>query len=331
MVLSLKNDMFLGLFSYNDLIKMILGIDRSMERAIEHRPDLAFNPIFRKTAKGNKFLASVDLNAEFTMRDILMNKLGKDKVFVIGEESFSEKIDLSKETNKIIALMDMIDGTDLLERGFSNWCSAITFYQVNNNKEVKILGAFIAIRGDYIYYATADRNGAYKRLLSETLGDQEFSLAGPSKSRELKDASICMYAQKSKNLLQLLRLNNKKKFVHWLNEIGDIEKKNRDIGNSESIKFRFYNFAGNPMMAKLGDGIVDIVFDLEGQAPHDVVAGAFIAMKAKAVLGKISGEKFTLKELSDYLLHPSKLLIKYILAANESVLKEFSDLLSDLQ
>ncbi|MBU4227392.1 hypothetical protein KJ987_03985, partial [bacterium] len=159
--MSLKNDMFLDLFSYKDLIKKILGIDRSIENTIKNGPRLAFSPIFRKTAKGNKLLAAVDLNAERTMRNILMNKLGKDKVFVIGEESFHET-DLSKETNKIIALMDMVDGTDLLERGFSNWCSAITFYRVNNNKEVKILGAFIAVRGDYIYYATADRKGAYK-------------------------------------------------------------------------------------------------------------------------------------------------------------------------
>lgn len=322
-----KNDMFIDLFSYKELIKMMLKLNRSIEKTIENRRDLAFRPYFFKTAgKSNKPLASVDLDAELIMSNLLMNRIGKDKVFVTGEESITGKIDLSKESNKIIALMDMIDGTDLLERGFSNWCSAITFYQVNN-KEVKILGAVIAVRGGYIYYATADRDGAYKRLLSETLGDQEFALAGPSKSRELNDASICMYAQKSKNLLELLKLNKKKKFIHWLNEIGEIEKQNRDIGNSESIKFRFYNFAGNPMMAKLGDGIVDIVFDLKGQAPHDVVPGAFIAMKVNAVLGKINGEKFTIKELSDYLLLPNKTPLRYILAANESVLKKFSDLL----
>jgi len=30
----------------------------------------------------------------------------------------------------------------------------------------------------------------------------------------------------------------------------------------DEVKFRFYNLAGNPMMVRLADGIIDVVFDL---------------------------------------------------------------------
>lgn len=86
------------------------------------------------------------------------------------------------------------------------------------------------------------------------------------------------------------------------------------------MDFRFYNLAGNPMMARLAEGTVDVVLELDGQLPHDVVPGAYIAMKAGAVFGNIDGDKtFSEQELADFLLKPADQSIRYILAANKDL------------
>jgi len=321
--LSLKKDQLDILLSPDHIIDGILKIHRSIRRYIRQSPKLAFKPMWLGTNGKLKLLAPVDLLAERMFMDALMTRFGKDNIFVIGEESLSKGVDLSSET-RMSVLIDMIDGTDLLQRGFSNWCSAITFFQPN---EKKIKGAFVALPSDYIYYATDDRSGAYKKRLSQKKEEQEVKLAGPLRTRKLRDASVCMYSQKSESLLKLLSLNNQKRFIKWLSEITETERNNRDSGKTDNIGFRFYNLAGNPMMVKLAERVVDIVVELKGQAPHDVVPGAFIAIKAGAVLGKVTGEDFSIAEISDALLRPSDSRLRYILAANEPLFNEFRALL----
>jgi hypothetical protein len=89
---------------------------------------------------------------------------------------------------------------------------------------------------------------------------------------------------------------------------------------TDEVKFRFYNLAGNPMMVRLADGIIDVVFDLKGQRPHDVVPGAFIAMMAGALLWDIDLQQSVSDSSSmNKLLHPGSSSIKYVLAANRVV------------
>jgi hypothetical protein len=82
---------------------------------------------------------------------------------------------------------------------------------------------------------------------------------------------MCSYGQKSGNLLQLLKLHDKQTFIQLLNNNIKEEDRIKTDTIARDVKFRFYNFAGNPMMVKLAEGIIDVVFDLKGQKPHDVV------------------------------------------------------------
>jgi fructose-1,6-bisphosphatase/inositol monophosphatase family enzyme len=99
----------------------------------------------------------------------------------------------------------------------------------------------------------------------------------------------------------------------------------------EEVGFRFYNLAGNPMMMRLVDGSVDIVFDIKGQAPHDVVPGAFIAVKAGAVLAQPTGSPLTLADLSTSLLQPGSpaAQLTYVLGANQNMVAEMTRLLAE--
>lgn len=308
--------------------KLILKVHRGIRRNIRELPVESFKPYWFETATGKKQLAVVDLMAERAFIEAVTSKFHSDTVRVIGEESlYKEESDLKEETRTCL-LIDMIDGTDLLQRGFSNWCSAIVVFEP---KRKEITGAFIAVSGrsPYLYFATKDKPGAFKKRLSEDAKNEyPEQLKGPAKERELRDASVCLYAQKSENFLKLLSLNQNVKFVSWLKENLE-ENKRRKEQVEEELRFRFYNFAGNPMMVRLAEGNVDVVLDLRGQAPHDVVPGAFIAIKAEAVLGKTNGEPFSLEELGVKLCEPSKERLAYILAANDKMLKNMAELLSD--
>ena len=81
-------------------------------------------------------------------------------------------------------------------------------------------------------------------------------------------------------------------------------------------------------MLKVANGTIDAVFDITGPKPHDMVAGAYIAMKAGAYLGDASNRSaITDRNLAEYLLQPDNPGPKYILAATESLYAELQDLL----
>jgi hypothetical protein len=153
-------------------------------------------------------------------------------------------------------------------------------------------------------------------------------LAGPAKTRLLQDASLCLYAQKDDSLLELLALGRKPNLVSWLKRHTETNRKKKRRADTE-MRFRFYNLAGNPMMVRLAEGVVDVVFDVRGQVPHDVVPGAFIALKAEAVLGKADKEQnLSEQDLALTLLQPNISRIDYILAANKRMYRDVVTLLS---
>lgn len=312
-------DQLQELLSPDYMIKAILEVHRFIRLHIRRfPPEVAFKTYFVKTKKGLKPLAAVDLLAERLFMNRIGAKFGKDTVGIWGEEFLDEGIDLRSEM-RICILIDMIDGTDLLRRNFSNWCSAIVVF---NPEIVEIEGAFVALPSDSLYFATKT-SPASKVLLRESKADRPMPLKGPAKERDLKHAGVCLYGQKAASFLELLAINRREKFIEWLKEIAKSDE-----------AFRFYNLAGNPMMVRLAEGTVDVVFDLKGQAPHDVVPGAFIAMKSEAVLGKITEEgqiikdEFSLSDLAVKLLQPGDSKICYALTANRNILKEMSQLFS---
>jgi len=245
-------------------------------------------------------------------------------VAAAGEETLTASIDWRAE-KKDCVLFDMVDGTDLMERGFANWCSAIVVF---NPRRARIEGAFVALSDATMYYATERTDGVFKINLNDTIEAnrsrrQPISLRIPSNiKKDFRDATVCMYGQKSKNLLSLLNLaNERSRFPGWLQENIRLDE-DRKSSRQQNLEFRFYNFAGNPMMARLAEGAVDVVFDLSDQYLHDVVPGAFIAMQAGGFLGSTK-ERREIKtgELAQMLFRPAEKL-SYILALNEELYQE---------
>jgi len=318
------------LLSPEYILEQLRLVYQLIDSQISNFPDFAFQPHFQKDTTGSvKALASVDLIAERFFMSCVARKFGRDKVAIYGEESLATDPDLSQET-RICILIDIVDGTDLLERNFSNWCSAIVIFDPTVRK---ILGSFVFLkseRGDYLYYTTRDER-VYKKQYPITRASSQrhqanrweltAPLRGPAQDRKLKDASLCVYGQKSSALQSLFLWNEKEKLANWLKTI-EAQK-----GTMEEARFRFYNLAGNPMMVRLADGVVDVVLDLNGQHPHDVVPGAFIALLSGAVLTKPNGEELSVRDLAESLCLPARSKIKYVLSGNKNIHDELLDLL----
>jgi fructose-1,6-bisphosphatase/inositol monophosphatase family enzyme len=318
------------LLSPDYMMDQLRVVYEMMESHIRDFPQLAFQPHYQQHSDGSvKALLSIDLLAERFFMNCIARKFGPDKVAIYGEESLATDPDLRSES-RICILIDIVDGTDLLERDFSNWCSAIVVFEPQQRK---ILGSFVHLRserGQYLYYTTRDSR-VYKKpmlLTGKSLEPQRRSrweqvtpLRGPAQGRELKDASVCVYGQKSSSLLSLLSWNEREKLLSWLKAM-ESEK-----GTMQEPKFRFYNLAGNPMMVRLAEGIVDVVLDLKGQHPHDVVPGAYIALLSGAVMTKPNGDELKIEDLADSLCLPARSAIQYVLAANKPMNKELISLL----
>lgn len=258
---------------------------------------------------GKKPMLTIDLMVERNTANRLRAAFGgPEKVHVLGEESLRNPgIDLSRD-KRLIVLLDMVDGTDLLARGLSNWCSAMVFF-----KNKKILASFVGIPTEGIFFATDHRDGAFVK----PPGNAPFRpVSGPQTRSTLKNASMCFYGQKPKNFLAVAEhpaiINSMKK-----------------IRSSPRAGHRIYNLAGNPMMMRMIDGQrkIDAVFDIEGQLPHDVVPGAYIAQKAGAVMRDIQGKTI---ELARSLLRPAHKAseLKYVIAGSKNLTKELLGILS---
>src|ERR1041384_1999770 len=211
------------LLSPDYMIELICGVHKFIDRHIREFPDRAFAPCNLETPLGLKHLVAVDLLAERIFMDLISRKFRKQVVEIYGEESLGQNPDLSKETRTCI-LVDIIDGTDLLERDFSNWCSAVTVF---NPQQRRIEGAFVSLRterGRFLYFATKNSKAFKKRLHVASRSEEPQELAGPNRTRRLRDASMCVYAQKSRNLLEVLALHEKPRLVQWLKEISGSEE-----------------------------------------------------------------------------------------------------------
>lgn len=310
------------------MLTRILSIHNGINEHIRIMPVESFDLYSFTTGSGRKELTWIDLQAERIFMSAVNKRIGTDRVRIIGEESLKDTIDLKTET-RICLLVDMIDGTDLLQRKFGNWCSAVVVF---DPQVPSILASFVAVPGlsaaqpGTLYYASA--KGAFKVPLrrQKTLTPRELQCYRPDKM--LYDASVCMYAQKNHAFESLIGLHRRKKFLSWVRQNGAVNRR-RQEKNEDELQFRFYDLAGNPMMVRMCDDTVDVVFDLKGQSPHDVVPGAYIALRAGAVMGTIEGSHLTEMHLAKSLLRPADSPLKYILASNEQMFSQLSGLLTE--
>lgn len=253
----------------------------------------------------NNQTREIDKQAQGFASILLLGFYG-NAIEILGEEA-GDYPDSLEGHPKVIAIIDPIDGTDLFARGFSNWCCSMVFFDPRSKS---ILAAVVGHSSGEIYYASDE--GAFKQTLS---GEEERLQVNPNAKLALANASLCFYGQKPKNFLTLADNQT------FLGLLKTFERRMKGKGNKvkgEKLGFRLYNFAGNPMMAKIPDGTVDAVIELSGQFVHDVVPGAYIATRAGAVFVGLDGAPINLE---NSLLNPNRKLT-YILAGSKFLAKE---------
>lgn len=255
---------------------------------------------------------NIDVDAENTFEQKLHTRQNGRFAAIrfYGEESLrDEDLDLTGQSG-IVALVDAVDGTDLVARGLGNWCTASLFYAPQNEPGKRILAAFVGTPTGAIYYAIDSEDRAYVKYHDEL----PRRTRGASGVTTIKDASIYFYGQKAPNMLAVSKL----RFFPNCARIHSRHKRQH-----EDVDLRLYNLGGIPMMCKLVDQPgrhipgVDAVFDVEGQKPHDVVAGAFIAKRGGACLTNLQGKPIEIEDLETALLKPAskETEMRYILAA----------------
>jgi fructose-1,6-bisphosphatase/inositol monophosphatase family enzyme len=69
---------------------------------------------------------------------------------------------------------------------------------------------------------------------------------------------------------------------------------------------------------------VDVILEVAGQAPHDMAAGAYIALKAGATVLHLDGKPFRMEDIEEAALHPAneKFRMRYVMAASKALADE---------
>jgi fructose-1,6-bisphosphatase/inositol monophosphatase family enzyme len=250
-----------------------------------------------------------------------------NRMVITGEEG--KKIKQTK-VKRTVGSIDAIDGTDLWAKGFYNWCTALFFFipgekivssfvGVPSSPPVTILSPALTggrivsgVPAGTVYYTYLGE--AFKRGKIEGIPKRKkLKIPDENKNRTIKEASICFYGQKPKNILNLLE---NERFVNFLKILRE------ESAEKKAVPFRIYNLGGNPMMVKLAEGFVDAVIELVGQDLYDVLPGAFIAQKAGAFFGDLRGNRIDDDYLKKLLSEPGTPTISYLLTASESLYRE---------
>lgn len=296
-------------------IEVIKSVVRQIIFDSESDPETAFEQV--RLGKRAKPALRVDLGAEDSFaRGIHKYKNHRyECIHVLGEERLAdEHIDLTSRSGDLV-LVDALDGTDLLERGLGNWCSAAVFYRPTNPVGKRIIAVVVGVANGDVYFSSIDNPTV---SVSQKDGSAR-SVYGPVSAQTLESATICFYGQKIGGLKSL----SQTRLIH-------------DGKILDSSNMRFHTLAGIPMMLKLIDRRVrdargiDVVFDVRGQKPHDVVPGAYLCLKAGAHLLDVNdGEPLTLAKLENCLMFPASKehKLKYVIGADATITAEIYDLL----
>ena len=254
-------------------------------------------------------------------------------VDVIGEESLHHSgLDLSG-SSKIHVLCDVIDGTDLFVKGLANWCSAFVAFEPSRKR---IISSHVYVVGgdvDTLYSAaehsesvvasvfrTVVERSEPDRYHSKQELDDRYEIVTPMRKRGLENASIFSYGQKLDRIEAISRFLLDPKVKESLLEYRDA---------------RFYNLGGNPILCKLLDGDADILFEIFGQAAHDFVPGAYIALRGGAFMFDLGNNpvrptrEILAEDLAEYLLRPCSgdTRVKYLVATSKELASDFLRLL----
>jgi hypothetical protein len=293
-------------------------------------------------------MLSIDQVAEEKCRSYLVNHIGDRVVRVLGEETlwhpefktldlsrqhlegYGEKVDGTKvrlvdgAEERLVVIVDMIDGSDLVERNFGNWCSAMIFFKRSANRpeiwfsmvhnaDGTIYGADAV--GTFLIRPTSKKGEAFpslngpdiRKLYQSTPRDPKNPKKEPP-IEETRQIAICFYGQKPSHFSTI-----PPGFQIWTKR------------SAASDRLRIYNLAGNPMMVRLANGEnIHAVFEHKGQFAHDASPGAYIGLQAGAHLVDLAGKKIEVLDLARTLLTPSVSSVRYVLACTEELALELA-------
>ena len=250
----------------------------------------------------------------------------RGKIEVYGEERPGFE---PNQDNKVCVLLDALDGSDLAERGLSNWCSAAVFID-HTTEAKKVLAAIVGVPPNHVYYADENDGVHVFRNIADLKGSRDRLILDPEpvkglpRCRPLSEASLYFYGQKANRFCHFAQ----SKLVHRLS--GSIE---------EHSNLRLYNLGGIPMLIRMCDHPVnfargvDAVFELQGQKPHDALAGLFFALKSKAKVFRIStdanehGSEITFDTLDNLVNASDEKRLGYLVTAHQELANELLPLL----
>jgi fructose-1,6-bisphosphatase/inositol monophosphatase family enzyme len=278
----------------------------------------ALHKVWNETLQKHQILA--DAYAEAAARECLNERL--PGIRLRGEESSEESVG----GGGLAALLDMLDGSDLLERDFGNWCSSLVIFRTS--RVPKIVAAAVGLPSKKVYYTRASKK--------ETVFVREPRESGAAiptikqvrlrpKEVRLEDAAIAFVGQKPGSLLSFVDLNA---YIAKLREISKEMAVRRD--KQDIPRMRLYNLGGVPMMIALIEGRVNAVIEVKGQFCHDVVPGFVLALRAGAVLKGLDGKNITEDRIASILSDP-KQKFGYVLASSSRLAEELVTLLSTAQ
>lgn len=225
---------------------------------------------------------------EILLHEALQERLITRPFVITGEENRGYADFEVRGSEGIVALLDMVDGTDLFARDLGNWCSAILFYRA---ADLAVLAAVVGDAFGRIYFATAyERHASILRK-----GSKDAEPIVPAVTEELEEAYVCFYGQKAARLSEAV-------------------ERAAFLAQAK----RVYNLGGTPMLVEVADGSMDGVFELSGQAGHDFVAGAFICAKAGATVTTLDGHP-VLGAVPEVLRRPAQRGPGYVAAATTAL------------
>lgn len=296
------------------------------------------HPTYSAADGTSKQVLAVDQTAENECTDFLVDHIGDKKVRVLGEETLWKfpALDLSKHhldgygenvrllhgpEERLVVIIDMIDGSDLVERNLGNWCSAMVFFKPCSHP--KILFSMVHNADGTIYGADEHSTFLIRRAIRE---DEHLEkLKGPEVRKlrrehddkelpeETRQIGIFFYAQNDKHFTTI-----PPGLPAWIKR------------SAAAKRIRTYNLAGNPIMARLANGEnIHAVFEHLGQFPHDAVPGAYIGVKAGACLVDFKGNEISVNALAASLMKPSGARLQYVLACTEEVASELAGALRE--
>lgn len=271
-----------------------------------------FRPTTVKQPDGQvKHNLLIDIRAEGVCTDHFRRAFGS-KIVVYGEETLTDDLRLDDETRPC-AIVDMIDGTELLEMDVSLWSSSVI---ILDPPKRRIVCSAVGLENGDVYVRSCLESHPY--VIRKAGGKREL-VGRPSDKKYLSGARIGFYGQKAKNLLTVLANEH---FVSFC-----LAMKEKSVRRTP--EFRLYNFGGNFGIVRIVDRIVDknrvilnwgfdAIFDAHGQKIHDFAPAAYIALGAGAYMCTLGGERLVESDLARFLLEPSSRKT-YVLAGTKEL------------